>query len=142
MKADPRLNDEENSEKSSQDGSPTEEGEKRGGVAGLFGNPFEDAPSLDKPPKNTSNDNNNPFQTSEAMAVLNAAMSEDFSAEEKKKYREQFKENTKYKPPEDGDEFDGERTNRQGSFSEGDIEKSRAKSERKRESEPDDGYDD
>ena len=104
VKADPRLNDEENSEKSSQDGSPTEEGEKRGGVAGLFGNPFRRRPSLDKPPKNTSNDNNNPFQTSEAMAVLNAAMSEDFSAEEKKKYREQFKENTKYKPPEDGDD--------------------------------------
>ena len=85
VKADPGLNDEENSEKSSQDGSPTEEGEKRGGVAGLFGNPFRRRPSLDKPPKNTSNDNNNPFQTSEAMAVLNAAMSEDFSAEEKKK---------------------------------------------------------
>ena len=98
---------------------------------------------MDKPPKNTtSNDNNNPFQTSEAMAVLNAAMSEDFSAEEKKKYREQFKENTKYKPPEDGDDPTVNEQIAREVLAKATSKKAAQKAKAKRESEPDDGYDD
>ena len=112
VKADPGLMDEE--ENMSDKSSQSSQQEKRGGVAGLFQNPFRRRPSVDGPPPNTttSNNNNNPFQTSEAMAALNAAMSEDFTAEEKRKFREQFKENSKYKPPRTAGP-DGELTNRQ-----------------------------
>lgn len=104
VKADPGLMDEE--ENMSDKSSQSSQQEKRGGVAGLFQNPFRRRPSVDGPPPNTttSNNNNNPFQTSEAMAALNAAMSDDFTAEEKRKFREQFKENSKYKPPEDSED--------------------------------------
>jgi len=113
VKADPGLNDdEENSDKSSQSSQSLGGGEKRGGVAGLFTNPFRRRPSEDVPPNNTTTsddkttttNNNNPFQTSEAMAALNAAMGEDFTTAEKRKYREQFKQNTKYIPPESSDD--------------------------------------
>jgi hypothetical protein len=92
VKADPRLNAAQGDEIEEGDSGSEKSSQQSSARKGLFLNPFKKQSSLD-------DSNNNPFQSSDAIAVLNAAM-EDESTEDKKKYREQFKKNMKYKPPE------------------------------------------
>ena len=141
VKADPGLMDEE--ENMSDKSSQSSQQEKRGGVAGLFQNPFRRRPSVDGrlrilPPVITTTIRSKRARrwlrlTRPCRKTLPPKRRES-SASSSRRIRNTSRTRGQRGP-------DGERTNRQGGFSEGNVEESRAESEAKRESEPDDERD-